>query len=659
MNSAAKSAEGEPSLGEVQEALAIIARHGVGALWGGEVDVLLELPAVSGLAMGQSEDVGRNAVQTLLRDSVEKVTPVPYRDVLKVVLGLDPATKGMSARERRELAGKRFRGDRPVKAGTIRTYHEPRALDKLAEVLVASETRAAPILARPRRQTPVFSFGDPDAARADSAAVLDEFVPVNFAGGGRIGDPGTMFEDLRVRVIAGRKGSGKTLYLRQLNLAAKKDPSLYVDAVSTWAPATARVVALGMWYPRSFLVEKWKQLWRAAALRSVLSHITLVPRLSSLLDTPALDDLRHAYESMGGMATTPRSIGAELSDLLFQHNTRASLESFLAGIAPDAAEYLLAQHLNQLPPLFFYVDALDEEFTHAPYYWLSCQKGLFYETLRLLRDARLGGRLHIHIAVRDVVYASAMQSEHATRYAESAHIVNLRWPSALAQRFLNAKVRRLAPQVLLQSAPEPSVADWLGREMIEDPIRGREVPIAEYLIGYTRALPRDVVTLGNLLCREVIAAGEAGRWLSDEAIRAAVNRAAHIFGTEQLAITANEAMSHLMPANLGRYDQFFEENWNADTPYTESTRARLEAILAPYASAGGSLGREDLADIDRVFSEEFELDLSPILWENDLLGVESEEGRVSYRYDTATDDLEIPRSARSFDLHPVLRVVCR
>jgi hypothetical protein len=28
-------------------------------------------------------------------------------------------------------------------------------------------------------------------------------------------------------------------------------------------------------------------------------------------------------------------------------------------------------------------------------YWLKCQEGLFYQVMRLLRDHKLGGRLHI------------------------------------------------------------------------------------------------------------------------------------------------------------------------------------------------------------------------------------------------------------------------
>jgi hypothetical protein len=68
-----------------------------------------------------------------------------HRDLLRFVLGLDPTTRDLSAMERRRIAGERFRGGtKPVSAGTIRTYHEPRALDELAAILISLDSESAP-----------------------------------------------------------------------------------------------------------------------------------------------------------------------------------------------------------------------------------------------------------------------------------------------------------------------------------------------------------------------------------------------------------------------------------------------------------------------------------------------------------------------------------
>ncbi len=69
-----------------------------------------------------------------------------YRDLLKVVLGLDPKVEDLSARQRREIAGRQFRGGtRPVAWGTIRQYHEPRALNHLAATLLVLDADGNPV----------------------------------------------------------------------------------------------------------------------------------------------------------------------------------------------------------------------------------------------------------------------------------------------------------------------------------------------------------------------------------------------------------------------------------------------------------------------------------------------------------------------------------
>ena len=60
-------------------------------------------------------------------------------------------------------------------------------------------------------------------------------------------------------------------------------------------------------------------------------------------------------------------------------------------------------------------------------YWLKCQEGLFYQVMRLLRDQKRGGRLHVVICIRDIVMSSVYLSEHAPRYYNEPHIRVLTW----------------------------------------------------------------------------------------------------------------------------------------------------------------------------------------------------------------------------------------
>ncbi|HEX4116586.1 MAG TPA: hypothetical protein VHY18_12015 [Solirubrobacteraceae bacterium] len=67
------------------------------------------------------------------------------RRLLYDVLPLNEAFRSMKIKERRVEASKHVKPGKKVKPGTVRTYHEPRALEKFAKVIlqVESNFRAA------------------------------------------------------------------------------------------------------------------------------------------------------------------------------------------------------------------------------------------------------------------------------------------------------------------------------------------------------------------------------------------------------------------------------------------------------------------------------------------------------------------------------------
>ena len=123
----------------------------------------------------------------------------------------------------------------------------------------------------------------------------------------------------------------------------------------------------------------------------------------------------------------PRTIYSEVRDIINQRQTAHQLSAYLDDPLWDDLEDLLGEVVGRCKPVYFYLDALDEEFSHAPMYWLKCQEGLFYQVMRLLRDPRLGGRLHIVVCIRDIVMSSVYRSEHAPRYYNEPHIRVLTW----------------------------------------------------------------------------------------------------------------------------------------------------------------------------------------------------------------------------------------
>jgi hypothetical protein len=109
-----------------------------------ELEIVSRRVKLSAAATEEEEDLAyATALTSLLREAVEPLRPKKYRRLLKCVLPLKKELLGKSIDERREAAAKAFNkkgGKEGVKPGTIRTYHEPRALDKLAQLLIEMET---------------------------------------------------------------------------------------------------------------------------------------------------------------------------------------------------------------------------------------------------------------------------------------------------------------------------------------------------------------------------------------------------------------------------------------------------------------------------------------------------------------------------------------
>ena len=120
------------------------------------------------------------------------------------------------------------------------------------------------------------------------------------------------------------------------------------------------------------------------------------------------DDLVRNYGRHLEGIKRPRSIYSQLRDVLIAHNTANQLNKTLNDPSWDDLEDALGDIIAHCPPIYFYLDAVDEEFAHAPMYWLRCQEGLFYEVMRLLRDQALGGRLHLVVCLRDIVMSSTI-----------------------------------------------------------------------------------------------------------------------------------------------------------------------------------------------------------------------------------------------------------
>ena len=130
----------DPRFRSVRFALGRLCTRGVKLYWIYDVaEPLLDLECVKQVAATKTGDpeAAPRALIEILDEVVSAMRRPTYRVILETVLGLDPKYLDLKAETRRAIAGERFRVDGArVSSGTIRKYHEPKALDLLATSLL-------------------------------------------------------------------------------------------------------------------------------------------------------------------------------------------------------------------------------------------------------------------------------------------------------------------------------------------------------------------------------------------------------------------------------------------------------------------------------------------------------------------------------------------
>jgi hypothetical protein len=505
---------------------------------------------------------------------------------------------------------------------------------------------------RRRRLDPVGPFGNPDGSRADIEDVLSEFV--DFGGNPAYGHLATRANDSMVRVIVGKLGAGKTVYLRRLQDFQARQDSVYADVPQQSLPKTEVVVKACQWFSDSVLVEKWMQIWERAIMRSLASHLLRRPELRAQVRDEQADEIEQSYARLLDDFRRPRSIYSQVRDIINQRQTAHQLSTYLDDPLWDDLEDLLGEVVSRCKPIYFYLDALDEEFSHAPMYWLKCQEGLFYQVMRLLRDHRLGGRLHVVVCIRDIVMSSVYRSEHAPRYYNEPHIRVLNWDRGTLLYLLGQKLQRLPPSLLMRRAASgpPTIHDWLGVNG-SWPGPDGDGTIEDYLLSHTRLIPRDIISLGNDLSEEVMRQKQAGHeGLPPAALTGVVQRCAKRFGDSQLAQCANQISSDLMPKNaaLHNYSELFTSTQAYISGVQEDVRSFVRMIGVDRFS------RADLVALQEVADLHFEkaTDLASVLWQNSLLGYVDEAGRNRFYSMGDIEEFHFPPEVGTYVLHPCL-----
>ncbi len=492
-------------------------------------------------------------------------------------------------------------------------------------------------------------FGTPDGSRADIKAVLSSFVRLDDHPG--FGAVATRANDASVRVIVGRMGAGKTVYMRRLFSFQESSPAVYADQPQQSLPQTELIVKVCQWFPRHYLVEKWMYLWGRAILRSLATHLLAARELRASISQDDADELKREYGHLIGNFRRPRSIYSVLREIINEHNTGNHLSRYLENPDWDDLEHTLADLLRTSPPVFFYLDAVDDTFNAAPLYWLRCHEGLFLQVMQLLRDGKFGSRLHVVICVRDLVLSSIYRSEHAPRYHDEPHIRVLNWSQDAIGFLLEEKLKRLSATHLMTPTATDLVEAWLGSTWIHNESRGVDEELLHYLLRHTRLIPRDLVSLGNSLSQLVLRQKEAGcTKIPPQQLRAVVAAASRRFGDSQLAQCASQIAADMIPANAmerGGYGEFYLSN----TDYADSLRDKLKDIIASVSV--DRFARSTLEVMDELAAESFDgcTRVSSVLWQNGLLGYVEGHDSVFFSAVDSTD-FDITKNADEYVLHP-------
>lgn len=458
------------------------------------------------------------------------------------------------------------------------------------------------------------AFGNPDGATTDIEDLMSQFITFQDQ---YITSGVAYLNETKRKVIVGAKGAGKTVYLRRIQAQMRANPSVITTEIDRDAPTTSMIIEFSQSFPERELTEKWMYVWKFAIIRSVVSHLLCNSKWNGELLETEKERIEEYSPLLFPTYKVPKSIYAEARALLSKYHTKATFDMYSERTEWDELEYIIGSVLRKLPPIYYFIDSIDEEYRHAPMYWLRCQKGLFYRVMRLIRKEVYGNRIHVIIAIRDNVLSSVSESEHQTRYVNDVHVKLLNWDYYTAEFFLEQKIKRL-PDSLFKQNSEKSVEGWLGLKTIENQQRHRIESIKEYILRHTRLLPRDIIIVGNALT-EIIAVEQSGRAYDlQREIKERMSECAKIFGNELLEICSNQINNNAMPqwAAHNRYDDYY----TSMDEYTLSTSEILKKYLINLKS--DRFTWEELQAVEKLVDKDlgFKSKMSDILWQNGGIG---------------------------------------
>ena len=461
-------------------------------------------------------------------------------------------------------------------------------------------------------------FGNTDGAQADPKDLVENFIDI-VPPSAAVGSIGENFTSMRF--IVGSKGSGKTHYLcvlrERIKEKNKSNPhSTFITEIENACSGTDFIIRFSGYYNFHFLNEKWTTVWTSAIYASVISALIHNNDLKTKLSDEDKVFFEESIKKLGLTCDCQMGIYDYFRQILYCFDSKNKFDSFINNNLWNMIRNRFYSVLRDLPPMYFFLDSIDEEYENAPVYWLRCQVGLFLAVYHMLSKEVIREKLHVVVCIRDQVYAAVRNSEHQTKISHESHILRLHWNKKSLKFFIERKIEKLKPCYFLKQPHRRTVSEWLGSDLIHNCVRDCDENLIDYIIRHTRLIPRDIINICNSLSKIKVLLSEDPSINVDEEIRKRISICAREIGDELLIICSKQIVIDEMPANSHLYSSAY----TSVDEYRKGNFEVLRDVLSKIDS--DSMTITDLKRIedkvDSIFQKQ--TNILDILWFNGVIG---------------------------------------
>ncbi|OYP35846.1 hypothetical protein [Rhodopirellula sp. MGV] len=440
------------------------------------------------------------------------------------------------------------------------------------------------------------------------------------------------------RLIVGEPGAGKTRTLLQHPFA---EDAVNIGIVDVGLhPDTEGVMGVhrALRPVQANTVEYWEKYWRMATIRAIATHI-LFGREKNGNGSSDIEALR-TFVTRARATSVPVCVTDSLTHICQGLMTRNEFREYYHSDEFARATVAVEQALRSGSRFPILLDVSDEVLDNAPVAWSECLQGLMFFVLSSKSDS-------LFHSVDLVATSSARVHRAATRqpryfnYSSRADIMTLAWEARDAKRFLSRKVSSLPTRFKFTHSSSDELRDWLGVGSIMNRSRNRREKVADYVVRHTRLMPRQIICIGNELCRSVQHAKRAGGIrIGRETIHGIVHKSVRDFAREMILDCSCELVLQGIARQFKRSSLNVYDGSNEDIV---GNGHALKRLLNGFQSEQAKIHELRAAILRELTENEATADdVLQLLWQRRFFGVIEQTGtrKSSVRFCNRSQELD-------------------